>query len=108
MPVEERKFKEKAEQGFGEQQEQSKICQEIMNKTGVWIEMSSAKDKSLTVVITGKCENVMKARKMVVQQLQTQVRIHSMLWTHFSAYCMPRFCVFSASLLSLHPRISQH
>ena len=43
--------------------------------TGVAIEMSMAKDESLTVVITGKGEHVMKARKMVVQQLQTQVHI---------------------------------
>ena len=44
---------------------------------GVSIEMSLAKDQSLTVVITGKLDCVMRARKMVVQQLQTQVRGHS-------------------------------
>ncbi len=41
---------------------------------GVSIEISSAKDKSLTVVITGKGDAVMRARKQVVQQLQTQAR----------------------------------
>ena len=41
---------------------------------GVAIEMSLAKDQSLTVVLTGKQESVMKARKMVVQQLQKEVR----------------------------------
>lgn len=35
--------------------------------------MSLAKDESLTVVITGKSDAVMKARKLVTQQLQTQV-----------------------------------
>ena len=75
MPMEERRFKEIAEQQFGEKGgQQTKICSEIMAKTGVAIEMSLAKDQSLTMVITGKEEAVMKARKMVVQQLQTQVR----------------------------------
>jgi len=74
VPVEERRFKEKQE-SFGEQQEaQAKIISDIMGKTGVAIEISTAKDMSLTVVITGKESAVMKARKSVVQQLQTQAR----------------------------------
>lgn len=73
IPVEERKFID-GEQTFGDQ-EQGKICQDIMTKTGVSIEMSSAKDKSLTVVITGKNDTVMIARKLLVQQLQTQARV---------------------------------
>lgn len=36
--------------------------------------MSLAKDESLTVVITGKSDAVLKARKMVVHLLQTQVK----------------------------------
>lgn len=43
--------------------------------TEVSIEMSLAKDKSLTVVITGKGDAVVKARRMVVQQLQKEVRL---------------------------------
>ena len=39
---------------------------------GVHIEMSLARDQSLSVVITGKLDKVMQARKQVVQQLQTQ------------------------------------
>ena len=74
MPVEERRFKEMTEQQFGEKGgQQAKICTDIMNKTGVTIEMSLAKDLSLTVVITGKSDKVMQARKLIVQQLQTQV-----------------------------------
>lgn len=73
IPVEERKFID-GEQTFGDQ-EQGKICQDIMSKTGVSIEMSSAKDKSLTVVISGKNDSVMHARKLLVQQLQTQARV---------------------------------
>jgi len=41
--------------------------------TGVAIEISLAKDRSLSVVITGKEESVKIARKLVLQQLQTQV-----------------------------------
>jgi len=40
---------------------------------GVAIEISLAKDRSLSVVITGKEETVKTARKLVLQQLQTQV-----------------------------------
>ncbi|XP_013393954.1 vigilin [Lingula anatina] len=75
VPLEERRFQEINEHGFGEAGEQAKICKDIMQKTGVAIEMSLAKDQSLTVVITGKIENVMKARRMVVNQLQTQANV---------------------------------
>lgn len=47
--------------------------------SAVIIEMSLAKDKSLTVVINGKADNVMKARREVVNGLQTQVS--SSNWT---------------------------
>jgi len=40
---------------------------------GVSIEMSLAKDQSLTVVVSGKTDAVLKARKLIVQNLQTQV-----------------------------------
>jgi len=79
VPLEERRYKEMNENRFGEQNEQSKICQDIMARTsGVSIEMNLAKDQSLTVVITGKLDSVMKAKRMVVTQLQTQAseRLH--------------------------------
>ncbi len=48
---------------------------------GVSIELSSGKDRSLTVVLTGKGDAVRYARKAIVQQLQTQVgEIYS--WFH--------------------------
>ena len=43
-----------------------------MPYSGVHIEMSLARDQSLSLVITGKNDKVMMARKQVVQQLQTQ------------------------------------
>jgi transcription antitermination factor NusA-like protein len=71
VPVEERRFNEMTD--FGEKGgQQAKVCQDIMSKTGVHIEMSLARDQSLNVVITGKQDKVMQARKMVLQALQTQ------------------------------------
>lgn len=35
--------------------------------------MSLARDQSLTVVITGKKESVLMARKLITEKLQTQV-----------------------------------
>ncbi|KAL5015010.1 hypothetical protein ScPMuIL_009280 [Solemya velum] len=72
VPLEERKFKEINDQGFGEETGQAKICKEIMTRNSVIIEMSLAKDKVLTVVINGKADAVMKARREVVNGLQTQ------------------------------------
>jgi len=77
VPLEERKFKEISEQQFGERpgRNQAKICVDIMAKTGVAIEMSLSKDQSLAFVITGKSDSVLLARKLVVQQLQTQASV---------------------------------
>ncbi|XP_055863477.1 vigilin-like [Biomphalaria glabrata] len=72
VPLEERKFKEMNERQFGEESEQMKICKEIMQKTGVSIELSLARDQSMTVVINGRQDAVMKARREVVNRLQTQ------------------------------------
>lgn len=75
VPLEERRYNEMSDSQFGERGgQQAKICKDIADKTGVDIEMSLSKDQSLTVVLTGKADWVMKARKMVVQQLQTQAR----------------------------------
>jgi len=38
--------------------------------------MSLAKDESLTVVVSGKTDAVLKARKLIVQNLQTQVPLN--------------------------------
>lgn len=73
VPVEERKYRDMNSQRFGEQGEQSKICTDIMQKTGAHIEISSCKDQSLTILVTGKEEAVLKARRLIVKELQTQV-----------------------------------
>ena len=46
-----------------------------MDKTGAKIEMSSNKDQSLTFLIKGKQETVLKARRELLVQFQTQASI---------------------------------
>lgn len=75
VPVEERKFRDMNSQRFGEQGEQAKICADIMQKTSAHIEISSSKDQSLTILVTGKEEAVLKARRLIVKELQTQASI---------------------------------
>jgi len=72
LPVEERKFRD-ASGGFGDNtDQQARVCTDIMKKCGVAIEINSAKDQSLTLMITGKIEQVHLARKEITAQLQTQ------------------------------------
>lgn len=69
--MEERRFAQIKDSVLGD--EQQEICREIMNKTGAAIEISCAKDASLTIMVTGKQDAVAQARRMVVAKLQTQV-----------------------------------
>eukprot|EP00061_Rhincodon_typus_P018519 g47721.t1 len=69
VPLEERKYKEITQFGEGDQ---AKICLDIMQKTGAHIELSLAKDQGLSIMVSGKLEAVMKARKEIVAKLQTQ------------------------------------
>jgi hypothetical protein len=56
---------------FGESR-QTHICRLVMDKTGASIQLSLAKDQSLTIVLTGKGEAVQKARMLILNQLQMQ------------------------------------
>lgn len=73
LPHEERKFREVSE--FGGTGDQSKICADIMKNTGAVIEISSAKDQSLTFLITGKVDAVLYAKRCVLQTFQTQATV---------------------------------
>lgn len=73
MPEEERRFRDAPDKNFGDQGDQAKICTDIMQRTGARIEISSSKDLSLTILITGKSDAVVKARRAIVNELQTQV-----------------------------------
>jgi len=72
MAVEERKNVDLVSPDFGGGQH-SKICADITAKTGAMIEIGSAKDQSLTFLITGKNEAVSDARKEILKNFQTLV-----------------------------------
>ncbi|KAF7203875.1 high density lipoprotein binding protein a isoform X1 [Nothobranchius furzeri] len=69
VPLEERKYKDLNQFGEGDQ---AKVCVDIMQKTGAHLELSLAKDQGLSIMVSGKLEAVMKARKEIVSRLQTQ------------------------------------
>lgn len=71
MPLEERKYKDINQFGEGDQ---AKVCVDIMQKTGAHLELSLAKDQGLSIMVSGKLDAVMKARKEIVSRLQTQVK----------------------------------
>lgn len=61
-------------QKFGEG-ESNHICGNIMKETGAHIEISHAKDLSLTFLVTGKQNEVLEARRRILIHFQTQVNI---------------------------------
>uniref|UniRef100_A0AAR2ISL5 Vigilin n=1 Tax=Pygocentrus nattereri TaxID=42514 RepID=A0AAR2ISL5_PYGNA len=69
VPLEERKYKDMNQFGEGDQ---AKVCVDIMQKTGAHLELSMAKDQGLSIMVSGKLDAVMKARKEIVSRLQTQ------------------------------------
>ncbi|KAM8874134.1 high density lipoprotein binding protein a isoform 1-T6 [Spinachia spinachia] len=69
VPLEERKYKDLNQFGEGDQ---AKVCVDIMHKTGAHLELSLAKDQGLSIMVSGKLDAVMKARKEIVSRLQTQ------------------------------------
>ncbi|XP_061525204.1 vigilin isoform X2 [Phycodurus eques] len=69
VPLEERRYKDNSQFGEGEE---AKVCLDIMQRTEAHIELSLAKDQGLSVMVTGKVDSVMKARKEIVARLQTQ------------------------------------
>lgn len=69
IPAEERKGMNV--EGFGGGEAHKKL-DAIMNNTGAKIEMSSSKDKSLTFLLTGKPDVVLKAKREVLVAFQTQ------------------------------------
>ena len=80
------------------QHREIEILSLIAISPGVSIELSSGKDRSLTVVLTGKGDSVRHARKMIVQQLQTQVCIFLcrftylwILWKMIYLYLNPNY-----------------
>ena len=56
---------------FGESTSHS-ICADITKTTGARIEMSMAKDNSLSFIVSGKVDAVPKAKKLVLEKFQAQ------------------------------------
>ncbi|KAJ8954741.1 hypothetical protein NQ318_011436 [Aromia moschata] len=69
VPFEERKME--SSQKFGEG-ESNHICALIMKESGAHIEISHAKDQSLTFLVTGKSNEVLEARRKILTHFQTQ------------------------------------
>jgi len=72
IPVEERKDQVTGHFGEGSMDSSHKIIKSVMEKTGAKIEMSSNKDQSLTFLISGKQETVLRGRRELLVQFQTQ------------------------------------
>lgn len=68
VPYEERRIDSDK---FGEG-ESIRTCQTIMKDSGAHIEISSAKDKSLTFLVSGKPNDVLEARRKILVHYQTQ------------------------------------
>jgi len=83
VPLEERRYK-KLDQAFSsDRTAQDQACQQISKQHDVHIETTLARDQSLTVVLTGKADAVMKAKRDVINRLQTQVSCQSSLDTFY-------------------------
>lgn len=95
VPLEERKYKDMNQFGEGEQ---AKICLDIMQKTGAHLELSLAKDQGLSIMVSGKLEAVMKARKEIVARLQTQVGAPNCFLLHPCSYMLRPLCVSAYKL----------
>lgn len=74
IPVEERK--DQGTFGSGSTEDSHKNIKNVMEKTGAKIEMSSNKDQSLTFLITGNKETVLRARRELLVQFQTQANVN--------------------------------
>jgi len=78
IPYEERKYKNLSPI-VGDAERQNDTILSIMQKTGTTIEVSVTKDQCLTVMISGKREATVEARRLVVGGLQTQASIEMVI-----------------------------
>ena len=92
IPVEERKDQDSGRFGEGSTENAHKLIKNAMEKTGSSIEMSSNKDQSLTFLITGKQETVLKARRELLVQFQTRANTSISVPKEHHKYVLGRFC----------------
>lgn len=69
VPVEERRYKD-VSNSFGN--DTNKKCEEIASSKGVKVEICCSKDQSLHIVISGPEEKVVEAKRLIVNELQTE------------------------------------
>ena len=79
VPLEERRYTSEPA-SFGAESPQASIVREIMEKTGCAIEMSQAKDQSLTIMVTGRPSAVIEAKRLINLRLHTQVSRSAVWW----------------------------
>lgn len=72
VPFEEKRYKNFNSFGNGEMERQNAVIRDVMTKTNTTIEVCNAKDQSLTILVTGKKDNVAQAKRLVLNSLQTQ------------------------------------
>jgi len=89
IPYEERKYKNLSPI-VGDAERQSDAILGIMSKTGTTIEVSVTKDQCLTVMISGKREATVEARRLVVGGLQTQASIEMVIPKDHHRYILGR------------------
>eukprot|EP00794_Sanderia_malayensis_P015058 gene15058-16611_t len=75
VPYEEKRYKNFNSFGNGEMERQNSVIRDVMTKTNTTIEVCNAKDQSLTILVTGKKDNVAQAKRLVLNALQTQGEI---------------------------------
>ena len=73
IPPEERAFKD-GKFGIRDLNEQLKQCKYIQKNTETTIEISNCKDGSLSVLVSGRNDNVLQARREIYSKLQTKVK----------------------------------
>ena len=54
--------------------QQLDVCRQTQDEFKVKVELTSHKDRSLSVMIEGRRDQVLKARKMILSKIQTQVK----------------------------------
>ena len=85
VPLEERRYTSEPA-SFGAESPQASIVREIMEKTGCAIEMSQAKDQSLTIMVTGRPSAVIEAKRLINLRLHTQVSRSAVLWLELPTF----------------------
>ena len=75
IPLEEQRYRQLDEKAFGSTIGRNRVCAEVAGETDTKIEISLSKDHTLSICISGKRENVPKAKKLVLQKLQTQASV---------------------------------